>query len=200
MVLVGRIARPHGVRGQVVVNPETDFVEERFAEGASFWTRSGAGDEQLTVATMRVQSGRPVVAFEGFDSVEAVERLAGLELRVPESALAPLEAGTYYHHQLVGCVVRIAGGETIGEVVRIDGGSAGSLLAVAGPRGEILVPLATDICVEIDVEGRRIAIAPPEGLLELNETKRSGAPEKDSQVRRARPPRRGSGPSRRGGL
>lgn len=190
MVLVGRIARPHGVRGQVVVNPETDFIEERFAEGASFWTRSPSGDEQLTVTSVRVQSGRPVVAFEGFGSVEEVGRLAGLELRVPESALAPLEDGTYYHHQLVGCAVWTAGGEPMGEVVRVDGGSAGSLLVVAGPRGEILIPLAVDICREIDVPGRRIVIDPPEGLLELNETRRGGPPESGRQARRAKPPRR----------
>ena len=77
MALVGRIARPHGLRGQVVINPETDFVEERFAEGATVWTRSVAGDEQLTVASLRVQNGRPVVGFEGFTRVEDVERLAG---------------------------------------------------------------------------------------------------------------------------
>ena len=57
MALVGRIARPHGLRGQVAINPETDFIEERFAEGATVWTRSPAGDERLTVVSMRVQNG-----------------------------------------------------------------------------------------------------------------------------------------------
>jgi len=64
MVLVGRIARPHGLRGQVIVNPDTDFVEERFVAGATLWTRSSGGEEALVVASMRVQNGRPVVAFE----------------------------------------------------------------------------------------------------------------------------------------
>ena len=93
MVLVGRVARPHGLRGQVVINPETDFVEERFKVGATFWTRSPRGDEQLTVTSARVQNGRPVVSFEGFSSIEDVERLAGLDLRVPEEELLPLDAG-----------------------------------------------------------------------------------------------------------
>jgi 16S rRNA processing protein RimM len=179
MILVGRIARPHGIRGQVVVNPETDFVEERFAPGATFWARTGSGAEQLTVTSSRVQNGRPVVGFEGFATVADVERLAGLELRVPEETLKALEPGTYYHHQLAGCAVRTAAGEDVGRVVRVDGGSAGSLLAVAGARGEVLIPLAAEICVGIDVERRLITIEPPEGLLELNETKRS---------RRATPP------------
>jgi 16S rRNA processing protein RimM len=172
MVLVGRIARPHGIRGQVVVNPETDFVEDRFTSGARFWARSSAGDEELIVASARVQNGRPVVGFEGFSSVDDVERLSGVELRVPEGSLRPLEAGTYYQHQLVGCVVETTTGDRIGEVARVDGGSAGSLLAIEGMRGEVLVPLASAICVDIDVEARRIRIQPPDGLLELNETKR----------------------------
>ena len=168
MVLVGRVARPHGLRGQVIVNPETDFVEDRFKVGARFWTRSTRGDEQLTVTSARVQNGRPVVGFDGFSSIEDVERLAGVDLRVPEDELQPLDAGTYYHHQLVGCVVETVAGERVGDVVRVDGGAAGSVLEVKGPRGEVLIPLAVEICVEIDVESKRIRIDPPEGLLDIN--------------------------------
>lgn len=169
MVLVGRIARPHGVRGQVIVNPETDFVEERFASGATLWTRSDRGEESLTITSARVQNGRPVIGFSGFANIDDVERLAGLELRVPEESLPSLGEGAYYQHQLVGCVVETMSGERVGDVVRVDGGAGGSLLAVTGARGEVLIPFAQHICVEIDVAARRIAINPPEGLLELNE-------------------------------
>jgi len=169
MALVGRIARPHGLRGQVVINPETDFVEERFAEGATVWTRSAAGDERLTVASMRVQNGRPVVGFEGFTRIEDVERLAGLELRVPEETLQPLQPGSYYEHQLVGCIVETAAGDVVGTVAAVEGGAGATRLVMRGPRGEILIPLAVDICVDIDVVNKRIRINPPDGLLELNE-------------------------------
>jgi 16S rRNA processing protein RimM len=168
MVLVGRVSRPHGIRGHVLVAPETDFVEERFRPGAEVWTRSARGDELLTVASMRVQNGRPVIGFEGFDTIEDVERLAGSELRVPESALQELEAGTYYLHQLVGCVVDTTDGRRVGEVTRVEGGVGASLLTVSGPGGDVLIPFVEDICVEVDVAGRRIRIDPPEGLLELN--------------------------------
>ena len=172
MVLVGRIARTHGLRGQVVVAPETDFVEERFHEGATVWCRTARHDEQLdeqlTVASMRVQKGRPIVGFDGFTSIEDVERLIGTELRIPEEALQPLSGGTYYHHQLIGCAVDTVGGERVGEVVRVGGGSSGSLLEIEGPRGQVLVPLAAEICVDIDVRGKRIRIDPPEGLLDVN--------------------------------
>ena len=168
LVLVGRIARPHGLRGQVVVNPETDFVEDRFRVGATFWTRSARGDEQLTVTSSRVQNGRPIVGFEGFLSIEEVERLAGLDLRVPEEELRTLEPGMFYHHQLIGCAVDTVAGERVGDVVRVQGGAAGSLLEVEGPRGQVLIPMAAEICVEIDVGTKRIRIDPPEGLLDVN--------------------------------
>jgi len=172
MALVGRIARPHGLRGQVVINPETDFVEQRFAAGSTVWTRSAAGEERLTVVSVRLQNGRPIVGFEGFSRIEDAERLAGLELRVPEDALQPLQPGTYYEYQLVGCTVETTSGTVVGEVAKVEGGAGASRLVMNGRRGEILIPLASDICVEIDVAHKRIRIDPPEGLLELNEVRR----------------------------
>ena len=169
MVLVGTIARPHGLRGHVVVNPETDFVEERFKPGAIVWTRSNGTDRPLAIESARVQNGRPVITFEGYGSIEAVEPLAGLELRIPEDALQPLDAGVFYHHQLTGCAVQTAGGVSIGTVVRVDEGAGGALLVVNGSNGEVLIPLAADICVAIDVQARRISVDAPEGLLELNQ-------------------------------
>jgi 16S rRNA processing protein RimM len=169
MVLVGRVARPHGLRGQVVIDPATDFAEERFAAGNFVWTRSPRGDERLTILSVRFQGLRPVIGFAGFARIEDVERLAGLELRVPAAMLRPLADGTYYEHQLEGCVVELMNGEPVGAVRRVEGGAGASRLIVAGARGDIEVPLAVDICREIDVDARRIRIEPPEGLLELNE-------------------------------
>ena len=172
MVTVGRIARAHGLRGDVIVNPDTDFVEERFHRGAVVWTRSVRGDEQLTIAALRIQGGRPVITFEGIASVDAAEQMAGQELRVPEEALQPLSQGAYYLHQLIGCVVSMRSGESVGTVARVEGGALSSVLAIDGARGEILIPLAAGICVDVDVAAKRITIDPPQGLLELNE--RSG--------------------------
>jgi 16S rRNA processing protein RimM len=168
MVLVGRIARPHGLRGQVVVNPETDFVEERFRPGERLWTRTGGREAALTIASARVQNGRPVIAFEGMSRLEDVEALAGLELRVPEDTLRSLEPGRYYEHQLVGCIVETVGGIVLGPVVRVEGGPGGSRLAVDRTGEEVLIPLAVEICVDIDVAAGRIRVEAPEGLLDLN--------------------------------
>lgn len=181
MVLVGRIARPHGLRGHVAVNPDTDFVEERFGTGAGFWTKREGQLARLLVEEARVQGGRPIVRFAGVDGVDAAAAMAGFELRVPESELRPLDAGVYYHHELVGCVVVTGGGAddaagtVVGPVVKVEGGAGGSLLVVAGEHGEVLIPLAADICVDVDTTARRIRIDAPEGLLDLNETKRSRA-------------------------
>jgi 16S rRNA processing protein RimM len=169
MVLVGRVTRPHGLRGDVVVHPETDFVEDRFAVGSVLWTRLEGRVEAVTVARARLAGRKPVLGFAGADTVPDAERLAGAELRVPEEALMALEPGAYYLHQLVGCRVETERGEAVGEVVRVDGGAGASLLVVNGPRGEVLVPFATSLCPVVDVDGRRIQVAVLEGLLEANE-------------------------------
>jgi len=164
MALVGRIARAHGIKGQVIVNPDTDFPEERFRPGATLFTTRGP----VTLTTARIQNGRPVIGIEGVATMNDAEALAGLELRVPVGELAPLPHGTFYHHELIGCEVVTERGDMVGIVESVEGTVAGSRLVVAGAKGEILIPLATEICRTIDAAGRRIVIEPPEGLLDLN--------------------------------
>ena len=173
MALVGRIGRTHGLRGHVMVNPETDFLEERFRPGAVLWTRSAQGERQLTISSVRLQQRRPVITFDGLASIDDVEPLLGQELRVPEETLQPLETGQYYEHQLVGCEVETVAGTRVGPIVKVEGGAGGTRLVVEGSRGEIQIPFAVDICVDVDVPAKRIRIDPPEGLLELNETRAS---------------------------
>ena len=109
MVVVGRVARPHGLRGQVVVTPETDFVAERFRSGATVWARLAGRDEELTIASARIQNGRPVIGFEGLVARRGC-RTAG-RAGASDSASRrsePLEPGRYYEYQLVGCAVETA--------------------------------------------------------------------------------------------
>ena len=169
MVVVGRVARPHGLRGDVVVVPETDFVEQRFEVGATVWARAGQGDEELTVRSLRVQPKRVILGFSGFERIEDVARLAGCELRVDEEALQPLPSGSYYQHQFAGCVVETSNGDRVGTVLRVEGSAGNVRLVVEGVRGEVLIPLTTAICTTVDIVGQRIEIEPPAGLLELNE-------------------------------
>jgi 16S rRNA processing protein RimM len=168
MVLVGRIARPHGHRGQVIVDPATDFPEERFAAGAILHTLRDGRPGTVTIAAMRIHQGRPVLALEGVETMDEAELLAGLELRVPESELTALPEGTYYEHDLIGCRLVTTDGREVGTVRTIEGGGGMIRLIAGSGRGEIQVPLVHEICVAIDVVHKRIMIDPPEGLLDVN--------------------------------
>lgn len=169
MALVGRIARAHGLRGQVIVNVETDFPETRFRPGAELFVERGGKVEPLRVTTVRFQRDRPVIGVEGVETMNDAEALAGCELRVPVASLAELPAGTFYRHDLIGCRVETRDGAVVGLVSDVEGTLAGSRLVIDGAHGEVQIPLVKDICTTIDIGGKRIVIDPPEGLLELNE-------------------------------
>jgi 16S rRNA processing protein RimM len=172
MVVVGRIARAQGNRGQVIVDPMTDFPEERFRRGSMVQIRRGDAVESLTIEDVRFHRGRPVIDFAGVDSMDAAEALAGTELRITIEALQPLPPGAFYHHDLVGCTVQTKDGERIGEVASVEGEATGSRLVVKKGGAEILIPMVDGICASVDIAGRTIVVEPPDGLLDLNVTKR----------------------------
>ncbi|MBA2305297.1 MAG: 16S rRNA processing protein RimM [Acidobacteria bacterium] len=169
LILVGRVARAHGNKGQVIVNPETDFPDQRFAAGTTLLV--GPKSEARTVTSARFHQGRPVIALEGVDTMDAADALAGAELRVPAAGLAPLPDGTYYRHDLVGCEVIDSEGRVVGAVAAVEGPLEMSRLVINAPHGEVLVPLVAHICVDIDPVLKRIRIAAPDGLIDLNARK-----------------------------
>src|SRR5262245_19937515 len=169
-ILIGVVARTHGNRGEVIVNAETDFPEERFREGAQLMTRRKDGSPAtLEVATMRMHQGRPVILFTGVASMNDAELLAGQELRIAgdDGGAVLLGEGEYYHRDLIGCAVVTESGESFGEVTAIDGDRTATRLVVRSRRREVLIPLADAICT-VDLKAKRITVRPPEGLLELN--------------------------------
>ncbi len=168
MAVVGVIARPHGIRGQVVVDPETDFPEQRFGPGATLYVMRGGRIEPVTVTTFRMQQARPVIGLDGVTDMDAARALAGLEFRIPVESLVRLPDGMFYHHDLVGCRVVTAEGLEVGTVSAVEGDAANTRLVVQAEGGDVLVPLVLPICIEIDPKARRVVIAPPEGLIELN--------------------------------
>ena len=168
MAGVGRVARSHGNRGEVIVNPDTDFAEERFRAGAELFVRRDGAVVPLVVTRARFQQGRPIIGLRGVDSIDAADELAGLELRIPADRLVALPGGTFYRHDLVGCQVETVGGTVLGPVSEVEGTLHASRLVVETRHGDVLVPLATEICRSIDIAARRIVIDPPDGLIELN--------------------------------
>ena len=180
MVLVGRVARAHGNRGRVIVNPESDFVEDRFRPGKAVYVRRGDRVGRLSIRDVRFHRQRPIVAFDEVATMTEAEQLASAELRVPMETLERLPAGVFYHHELTGCRVETVEGAVVGTVRSVEGDGGVQRLVVDSGSAEILVPLVAAICVRIDPVAEVITIDPPEGLLALNP-----------------PPRRREGASRR---
>lgn len=170
MAVVGRIVRPHGNRGDVVVESETDFGATRFTPGARLFTAHGGAIATVTVARSREQRGRWIVGLEGVDSISAAEEYRGRELRIAAEDLTPLGEDAYYLHDLTGCEVVLPSGASAGRVVRVDAPAGRPMLVVANGAGddEMLVPLTGEICRRIDIDRKRIEIDPPDGLLEIN--------------------------------
>jgi 16S rRNA processing protein RimM len=169
MAVVGAIARAHGIRGQVIVNAETDFPDERFRPGAELFVERGGKVEALTVTTARFHRDRPVIGIAGVETMNDAATLAGLELRVPVERLAPLPPGTHYRHDLIGCRVETRDGREIGVVRDVEGELTGSRLIVDAAGREVLIPLVAPICTLVDPGAKRIVIDPPEGLIEAND-------------------------------
>jgi 16S rRNA processing protein RimM len=167
LLLIGTVARAHGNKGQVIVNPETDFPGDRFVEGRVLIVEQAGRQTERRIAAVRFQQGRPIVAFEGVATMNDAEALAGAALKMPVSELAPLPERTYYRHDLVGCEVRTKDGQAVGTVTDVEGSLERSRLVIARKGGEVMVPMVDAICISVDPAAKTIVIDPPEGLLEL---------------------------------
>ena len=172
MVSIGRVARAHGNRGRVIVNPDTDFAEDRFRQGNTVYVRRGDRVDRLSIRDVRFHRQRPIVGFDEVATMTEAEQLACAELRVPAEALAGLPAGAFYHHELIGCRVKTVGGTAVGTVSGVEGGGGVYRLVVSDGSVEMQVPLVAPICVRVDPLARAITIDPPEGLLDLNPPRR----------------------------
>jgi 16S rRNA processing protein RimM len=167
LLLVGVVARAHGNKGQVIVNPATDFAADRFSVGNVVVVEQAGKTSERRIESVRFQQGRPILALGGIATMNDAEALAGAELKMPASALAPLPAGTFYRHDLVGCEVRDLNGHAIGRVTGVEGPLERSRLVVAGKTGELQIPLVDAMCVKVDPVAKVIVIDPPDGLLDI---------------------------------
>ena len=167
MLAVGRIRKPHGLSGEVSVEVWTDFPE-RFAPGVALLWRSAAAERTLSLQGVRGHREQMLLKFEGVDDVDAARALQGGELLVAVEDAHPAPDGFYYAHELRGFSCEDAGGRVLGVASGLEHTPAGPMLSVdVGAGREALVPFVHPIVVEVDREGRRIVIDPPEGLLEL---------------------------------
>lgn len=179
-VTVARILRPHGRRGEVAAEILTDFPERlgnlkqvqlcvgRMDGGKESGEKPGRSVAVRSCWLSQSRGGQAIFHFEGSDSISEAERLVGLEVRIPLAERMPLPSGSYYVTDLIGCEVREAGA-AIGVVRDVEFTGGTPLLAVDSQRGELLIPLAQEICVNVDLAARRIDVVLPEGLRELNQ-------------------------------
>jgi len=168
LITVARIARARGLRGELVADLLTDFPE-RFASRDSVVALFPNGErEPLKIEEHWFQRDRIVLKFAGYDTIEAAKTLVGCQLAIPESERVTLSDGEFYDWELAGCRIETVSGETLGNVREVMRAGGVEMLVVANESGrESLIPMARDICVEIDVERKLIRVDPPEGLLEL---------------------------------
>lgn len=166
-LVVGRVIRPHGVRGEVVVDVRTDSPEQRYAVGSVFETDPSAAGP-LTVEALRPHQGRYLVTFDGFADRDAADRLRGVLLCVDSATVPdPDDPDEFHDHQLVGLRVELADGEHLGEVVRIEHAPSSDLLIVRLLDGRTgMVPFVRAIVPEVDIAAGRVVVAPPEGLFD----------------------------------
>lgn len=166
-LVVGRIGRPHGVRGELTVEVRTDSPEHRFAPGSELATDPVKAGP-LVVTGFHWHSGRLLLTFAGVEDRTAAETLRNVLLVVDVDAdERPEDPDEYYDHQLVGLAVVGAGGETLGMVADVLHLPSQELLAVTTPDGrEVLVPFVVELVPEVDVAGGRVLVTPPPGLFE----------------------------------
>lgn len=154
-IVVGVVRAPHGVRGEVRVEPLSDRSAERLRAGSALL----CGDTTLVIATIRGTDADPIVRFEGVDGRDAALRLRGLELRIPrEAALRP---GEHLWGDLIGMEVVTPDGVRLGEVGEVLRAGGADVLVVHGER-EILLPTLESVIKRIDLAARRIVAVPQE--------------------------------------
>ena len=165
-LMIGRIVKSHGIKGEVVVEVTTDDPDIRFAVGEILDGTQGVSTHTLTIAAARPHQGRLLVKFEEIADRNAADSLRGTKFFAPPLENEEDEEG-FYDHELEGLRV-IQDGTDVGEVTGVMHGPAGQTLEVRLSTGkDALVPFVHAIVPEVDLDAGTLTITPPDGLLEL---------------------------------
>lgn len=172
-LVIGRIAKAHGVTGEIVVDVRTDDPEARFAPGSVLRGRKprGGPERSYVIDTVREHAGRLLVRLNGIGDRNAADELRGTLFLVESGDLPPIEdPDEFYDHQLEGLAVRTVAGEAVGTVTEVLHTAAGELLSIKTPEGtELLVPFVSAIVTAVSLAEGTVDIDPPEGLLNLED-------------------------------
>jgi len=164
-MLIGRVVKSHGIKGEVAVDLLTDEAGSRFVVGEVLHGKQAGKEQDLTIKTLRPHQKRLLVSFEEIPDRTAADSLRGMKFYA-----SPLErdedSDEYYDHELIGLKVRLDGAE-IGEVTGVMDTPNRKILEVAYEGREVLIPFVMDIVPKIDLDEGYLEITPPEGLLDL---------------------------------
>jgi 16S rRNA processing protein RimM len=166
-LLVGRVLRPHGVRGELRIEIVTDYPE-RLVQHTHFYLSHPdfpAAVQRHPVEGIRFHKEVLLLKLGGCDDRDAANHLRGMLVQIPIADAVPLEEGEYYLFQLVGVQVETENGERLGQIVEVIETGANDVYIVRGPRGEVLLPAVDEVILELDLESKRMVVRPLPGML-----------------------------------
>jgi 16S rRNA processing protein RimM len=166
LVAIARIAKPRGLKGELVADVLTDFPERFEGLAKVGGVLPDGTNRDLRIENFWFQKDRIILKFEGVDDIESAEVLRNAEICITESEAVVLAADEFFDWQLKGCTVETISGEKLGEVREVMRTGGTEVLVVEGDR-EYLIPFAESICITVEIENKLIRVDPPEGLLEF---------------------------------
>lgn len=168
-LVVGRLRKPHGLKGDCAVFPLTSDPVAVFAPGRTVWVTDLGGTVlagPLEISRSRMYHREWLVAFEGYPDRSSIDGWHDRLLVADAATLAPPEAGEVYLHELAGFAVVSRAGDALGVVSAVDEVPTGVMLEVQGKKREFLLPFRKEFVVEVDRDGRRLVVDLPDGLAE----------------------------------
>lgn len=166
---VGKIVNTHGIKGEVRVISKTDFPEQRYQSGSVLFLFVNKQKDpiELTVKTWRQHKNFDILSFEGYETINDVEKFRDGILKVSESQLGNLESGEFYFHQIIGCSVKTVEGEDIGIITEILTPGANDVWVVQSKNlKQYYIPYIDEVVKQVDIENQLVVIDPMEGLLD----------------------------------
>ena len=166
LITIGKAVKPFGVKGEMKIEPMTDFPE-RFKDLRRVFLVSPAGRELVCeVRSLRYSGGFPLLQLDGYDSPEKAKALNGWFLKVPQEEAVPLPEGSYYWFELVGMEVVSEAGEKLGTIVEVFETGSNDVYVMKQGRKEIYLPATKEIVKHIDRKAKRMVIHLVDGLME----------------------------------
>ncbi len=161
LLAVGTVVRPHGLRGELLINSLTDFPEHLASVDVVYL---GDAAEPHPLARVRSQRGKFIIQLGDCPDRDAAERYRGQVVQIKAEAAAPLPPGMYYHHQVIGLAAFTEDGEHLGELIEVLETGANDVYVIRGEQGELLLPVIPSVIRRIDIDARRLTVHLLDGL------------------------------------